>query len=227
LVDPQAAATSVILAEYLPTWRLPITKDVATALLTGILGDTIGFRTTNTTSKELRLAAYLVEQGADLPTLYNRTLVEQSYEAVQYWGLGLQKLQRQGNIVWTSLSLEERSRSGYPGNDDADLINLLSAINYCDIAIIFIEQNNLAVKVSWRARKGINVARVAMFFGGGGHAPAAGAEINGSLSEVQILVLDKTREMLISELAINNKKDKIKGINISKTGAFVKGPEGV
>jgi phosphoesterase RecJ-like protein len=225
-VEPQAAATAVILAEYLPLWNLPITKDVATALLTGIIGDTIGFRTSSTTSKELRLSAFLIEQGANLPTLYHHTLSQQSFEAAQYWGAGLQKLQREGQIVWTSLSLEERKWAKYPGNDDADLINHLSSINHSQIAILFIEQNDRSVKVSWRAGQGLNVARVALSFGGGGHAPAAGAEIKGSLQEVQRMVLDTTQEMLKTELS-NMNKDRNNTIKKSNSGAFLRKQEGI
>ncbi|MRR30895.1 bifunctional oligoribonuclease/PAP phosphatase NrnA, partial [bacterium] len=53
LVVPDAVATAAILAESLPKWGLPITKDVASSLLTGILTDTIGFRTSNMTSNAL------------------------------------------------------------------------------------------------------------------------------------------------------------------------------
>lgn len=63
--------------------------------------------------------------------------------------------------------------------------------------MIFVEQSDQRVKISWRAiEDGVDVSQVAKHFGGGGHAAAAGADIPGSLSEIQPLVLKTTREML-------------------------------
>jgi phosphoesterase RecJ-like protein len=73
----------------------------------------------------------------------------------------------------------------YPGNDDADLINVISAIDDFDIAMIFVEQRNGTVKISWRSIPGIDVSKIALQFGGGGHPAAAGADIPGTLAEIQ------------------------------------------
>ena len=63
--------------------------------------------------------------------------------------------------------------------------------------MVFVEQNNNHVKISWRAlAPGVDVSPVAQHVKGGGHAAAAGADIEGSLSEVQKEVLKKTRELL-------------------------------
>ncbi|MGD8752744.1 MAG: DHHA1 domain-containing protein, partial [Anaerolineales bacterium] len=84
----------------------------------------------------------------------------------------------------------------YPGKDDADLINVLASIEEADIALIFIEQPNGNIKVSWRAKPGFDVSQVALHFGGGGHKPAAGAEIVGTLETVQAEVIEATRDLL-------------------------------
>jgi phosphoesterase RecJ-like protein len=63
--------------------------------------------------------------------------------------------------------------------------------------MIFVEQNDNQVKVSWRAlERGVDVSPVATYFGGGGHAAAAGANITGILSDIQPAVLTKTKELL-------------------------------
>jgi phosphoesterase RecJ-like protein len=107
-------------------------------------------------------------------------------------------LQRKDRIIWTSLTLEDRLKAGYTGNDDADLINMLSTVDDMDIAVIFVEQKEGRVKVSWRAQPGVDVSQVAFQFGGGGHPAASGAEIQGSLEEVQEKVLLVTFNLLES-----------------------------
>ena len=74
---------------------------------------------------------------------------------------------------------------------------MISAIDGNKVGMVFVEQSDHHVKISWRAlAPGIDVSPVAKFFKGGGHAAAAGADIEGSLSEVQKDVLAKTRELL-------------------------------
>jgi phosphoesterase RecJ-like protein len=70
---------------------------------------------------------------------------------------------------------------------------VLSSITDVDIAIIFTEQVRDRIKVSWRARPGLDVSRIALSFGGGGHPAAAGAEIHGALPDVRERVLKATQ----------------------------------
>jgi len=198
LVEADSVATASILVDHLPAWRLEITKSAAAALLTGLITDTLGFRTPNMTPKALRQAAELTEMGIDLPALYFQALVSRSFKATRYWGAGLSRLEREDEMVWAVLTLEDRKKIGYHGNDDADLINVLSAIEESPIALIFVEQPDGFVKVSWRARgEAWDVAQVAVGFGGGGHRAAAGATIKGSMNEIKPRVLRATREIFI------------------------------
>ena len=141
LIDPQAAATASVLTRYMPEWGLTITAPIAANLLTGLVTDTLGFRTSNTTPEVLRQAADLIELGADMTRLYYLSLVRRTFPATKYWGAGLSNLERADGIIWTALTLADRKASGYTGNDDADLISVISSIDEADIAIIFIEQN--------------------------------------------------------------------------------------
>lgn len=197
LIEPEEVATAAILTRHMPEWGYPITKSIAAALLTGIITDTLGFRTSNTNPSALRLCAMLMETGVDMTELYMKALVMKSFSAARYWGAGLSRLEQQNGIVWATLTLDDRKIAGYSGNDDADLINMISAIDGNKVGMIFVEQNDLHVKVSWRALEpGIDVSPVAKYFTGGGHAAAAGADIPGTLSDIQPLVLKTTKEML-------------------------------
>jgi phosphoesterase RecJ-like protein len=196
LVDTKAVATAEILAKLLPAMGLSITPEVAMALLTGMVTDTLGFRIESVTPETLRTAADLMQAGADLYTIYHHALLNRTFTAARYWGAGLSSLERDGQMVWATLKLTDRQAVGYPGRDDADLINIVSAINEADISLIFVEQTDRRVKVSWRAQAGYDVSQIALHFGGGGHKAAAGADIQGSLDEVKQTVLRATRALL-------------------------------
>ena len=196
-IEADEVATAAILTKHLPEWGLNISKPVAAALLAGILTDTLGFRTSNVTPDALRQAAQLMETGVDLPEIYMESLVRKSFPAAKYWGAGLSSLESKNGIVWGTLTLADRKSTGYGGNDDADLINMISAINGQKVGMVFVEQSDNHVKISWRAlQPGIDVSPVAKFFKGGGHAAAAGADIEGNLIDIQREVLAKTREFL-------------------------------
>jgi phosphoesterase RecJ-like protein len=165
--------------------------------LTGIITDTLGFRTSNTSPEALRQAATLMETGVNMPELYMRGLINRSFVATRYWGAGLASLKQDSGIVYATLTVADRKSVGYGGNDDADLINLISSIDGNKVGMVFVEQSDRNVKISWRAlAPGVDVSRVATHFGGGGHAAAAGADIPGALADVQPTVLKTTKEML-------------------------------
>jgi phosphoesterase RecJ-like protein len=196
-VDPSAASTAEMVLHIVDQLGVPLTQAIAACLLYGLSGDTMGFRTSNTNPSALRLCAMLMETGSNMPDLYMRSLVHKSFPAARYWGAGLSRLEQENGIVWGTLTLDDRKRAGYGGNDDADLINLISAINGNKVGMIFVEQSDNHVKISWRAlEEGIDVSPIAIQFGGGGHAAAAGADVPGTLSDIQPLVLKATKEGL-------------------------------
>lgn len=195
-VEPDSEATALMLTEKLPAWGLKVSPDVAPCLLTGLLTDTLGFRTNNTSPKALRIAAELMEKGADMVKVYHNTLSMRSLAEIRYWGQGLTKLDLTDGILTSTLTLEDRLIAGYPENDDADLINMLTVVPDALISILFIEQKEDSIKVSWRSVKGIDVSNIASTFGGGGHESAAGADIAGKLDQVKTRVLEETRKYL-------------------------------
>ncbi|MGI6741484.1 MAG: DHH family phosphoesterase [Brevefilum sp.] len=196
VVEPEQVATSAILYDRIPLWGLAFDEEVAICLLSAIVGDTIGFRTAQVDSEVLRKSAALMDLGANLFEIYSKGLTLKSFQAIRYWGSGLQRVQCEDKLVWTSLTLADREEVGYPGNDDADLVNILSSVKEASIAVIFVEQSKNKVKISWRAKPGIDVSGIAFEFGGGGHAAAAGADIEGTLSDVQEKVIQKTKQLL-------------------------------
>jgi len=196
VVEPQQVATAAIIFDHLTAWGLSFNADIATCLLAGIVGDTIGFRTPNVDADLLRKTAELIDLGGDLTSVYTEELVLRSFKAVRYWGAGLNRVEQNAGLVWTSLTLADREKIGYAGGDDADLVNVLSSVREAEIALIFVEQPNKTVKVSWRTGPGLDVSGIAYQFGGGGHAAAAGADINGTLAEVKEKVIQETLDLL-------------------------------
>jgi len=198
LVESEAVATASVLTRHMQEWGLAITAPIAANLITGLITDTLGFRTSNTSPECLRQAADLLELGVDMSTLYYRSLVRRTFVEAKYWGAGLASLERSDGIIWATMTVADRKAAGYIGNDDSDLINIVSSIDDAEVAIMFVEQNAEKTKISWRALKpNVDVSQIASQFNGGGHKAAAGAELSGTLAGIQERVLEATRKLIL------------------------------
>lgn len=178
LVDATAAATVEIVHELLERLRVAPTQEAATALMTGLVTDTVGFRTESVTPRTLTLAAHLLERGAPLEEINYRVFRATRYAKLKLWGYGLSNLQRSedGRIVWTTLPREVRMELGAKETDLMGLASLIEGIESADIVILAWDKRKdpLRTGISLRSRT-VNVAAVAQTLGGGGHAGAAGA----------------------------------------------------
>jgi bifunctional oligoribonuclease and PAP phosphatase NrnA len=199
IVDASAAATAEVLTDLLPGLGLPLGKEAADCLLCGVVSDTLGFRTSNTNAKALGAAQSLMAVGADLPGIYDQALNRRSFQAVLLWGQALSRATLEDRIAWTTIPLAVKQAVGYNGKGDADVINVLSTVGDADVFITIIETSDTDVKISWRARPGLDVSKIAQTFGGGGHISAAGANIKGTLAEIERKVLDETRKVVLGE----------------------------
>lgn len=193
LVDPQASSTAEIVLRLLDYMDVSIGTDVATCLLTGIVTDTRGFRTSNVTVQVMKAALRLMKAGASLPYITHHGLDRRPTVAIRLWGAALSRLRLDQGVIWTSIPVSMRRAVGYRGDGDAGLASFLISAEDADVSAVFTEREDGHVEVGLRAVPGFDVSQVAVRFGGGGHALAAGCEIRGSLEETQARVLDALR----------------------------------
>jgi phosphoesterase RecJ-like protein len=195
-IDATKASTTELIALWLEPLGLSLDRVVAECLLTGLVTDTLGFRTPNTTAGTFAVAQRLIEVGVDLARVYDLGFYKRSFDSIRFWARGLHQVKLDNGLIWTSLTLAARKAVGIGGNGDADLINVLASVREARVAVIFVERPENKVKVSWRSDGTINVAAVAQQFGGGGHYAAAGAEITGGLAETEARVIAATKSAL-------------------------------
>ncbi|MCK4451068.1 MAG: bifunctional oligoribonuclease/PAP phosphatase NrnA [Anaerolineae bacterium] len=193
LVDPHASSTAEIVLRLLEYMALPLDAELATCLLTGIVADTRGLRTSNVTIQVMDAALRLMKAGASLPYVTHHTLDRRPTTAIRLWGATLAQLHIEDRVIWTSIPLAMRRTAGYAGNGDAGLVSFLVSGDDADVAVVFVEREDSRIEVSLRAVPGFDVAQVALQLGGGGHALAAGCNLPGPLEEAQARVLAALR----------------------------------
>jgi len=191
VIEPDASSTAEILSRFLGEMGATLTRGIAESLLTGIVTDTMGFRTTNVSAATLRVAADLVECGADIADISLRALHRRPYATAQMWGLGLGRMKLQDSLLWTSISRDELRRAGMEGSPSSSgLVNFLADVEGVAMGVVLSEmQDDAKVRVGMRAVPPYNVAEVAVRLGGGGHALAAGCALEGSLEQAEATVV--------------------------------------
>ncbi len=175
-VDGDSSSACEILYELIKEWNNDLFDQyVAECLLMGILYDSQVFHTQSVTSQTLRVAADLIDLGANLFELKTELLANKDPKIIKLWGQILQNVQiaPKGNCAWTKLTQEDMKKFGVTPKCLIGFNNFLSSLSNIDVTLIFYETKDGKTKVSLRSKKA-DVNLLASKFGGGGHKNAAG-----------------------------------------------------
>jgi len=190
-VDVTAEATGRLACEIIDALELKLTPTMADNLFAALAMDTGWFRHSSTTPYTFALAGRLVAAGARPTPLYDELFEKNSLPRLLLTGRVLQRLatRADGRVVWSEVYLSDYEATGAVPPDTEDLVNYPRSLMGSDIGLLFIEQRDGTVKVSFRARRA-DVAKLAEQFGGGGHRLASGATLPGPLAVARERVLD-------------------------------------
>ena len=194
LVVPDASSTGEVLRDVVAEVGLALTPDLAEPLYIALVTDTGRFQYANTTPKALRLAAELVEAGADIHAVF-----QQVYESVEFARLKLRarafdraQVLEGGRIVVSHLLRGDYTDVGAPESYSEGIIDDLRAVEGSELAVLIREpprKTGPARKVSLRASVDeLDVSAIARRFDGGGHRQAAGFSSDASVEEITELV---------------------------------------
>ncbi len=195
-VDPQAASTAEIIYRLVCVLGVPFDAAIAQCLLTGIVTDTLGFRTGNTTVETMEIAAELMRAGASIPTVIENAFNRVPLAALRLRGYVLNTAQLDGVILWAEIPQNLIRELGVNGNGTGGIVNQLLGVDAAKIALLLTEKPDGKVDVGLRSRVGYDVATIARDLGGGGHKQAAGALIDGPLPAARARVLAEIKRQL-------------------------------
>jgi phosphoesterase RecJ-like protein len=194
LVVADASSTGEVLRDVIRELGVELTSDLAEPLYIALVTDTGRFQYSNTTPKSLRLAAELVEAGADIHAVF-----QQVYESVEFAKLKLlaralehARVLEGGRIVVSDLLRTDFTDVGAPEPYSEGIIDDLRAVEGAELAALIRESPRDAGptrRVSLRASVDeLDVSAIARLFGGGGHRQAAGFSSDASIEEITELI---------------------------------------
>jgi phosphoesterase RecJ-like protein len=181
-IEPDAAATGLMLFYLLRELGIPLTKEIATNLYCAIAVDTGTFRYSNTTADVLKVGAELVQAGAN-PSIISNNLYETWSEGrFQLLVDVLNTLEIRDTTAFVFVTREMLRKTGAAPADAENFVGFPRMMKDIRLSVLFREIEENFWKVSLRAKGDINVARIAALFGGGGHENAAGYRTKTTLS---------------------------------------------
>lgn len=185
VVQPDKAATAVLIKELIDELGVTWTPRIAKPCLTGILTDTGTFRYSNTSRNALQTAGELIDQGVDYVELTDRLQWRHpTYFHTLGKVMGTVEFHLDGLLVTARFTAAMRQGAGAADDDSDDFVGVIRYAEGVKIAAILKEREG-EVKVSVRTRSGVSAQAICVELGGGGHVAAAGATVKGGVNEAQ------------------------------------------
>ncbi len=209
LVDGSASSTAELLARVFDGMGVELTPKIAEALYVGLVTDTGRFQYRTTSPTALRLAARLVEAGADVHKVFELVFERVGFGKLMLLGRVIANAQmyQSGRLVISHVTRDELASVAGDEATTEGLIDTLRAIEGVEVAAVIREQVPLANgsvtanRVSLRSRGGIDVSVIARKSHGGGHKQAAGFSHEGSVDEIRAFIVAEVSDQLAAPAA--------------------------
>lgn len=195
-VFPKASSASELVYELLQKER--ITKEIAECIYTGIVHDTGVFQYSCTSKKTMEVAGNLMELGINYPSIVDDTFHTKTYNQNRIMGLALLKsrLHLDGKCISSIITLEEMQQYEVLPKHLDGIVNQLRVTKDVEVAVFLYQTGEDSYKVSTRSKELVDVAQIAVKYGGGGHKRAAGFSVSGDpYARIEEIVADVTESL--------------------------------
>lgn len=195
-VRPNASSTCEVLFELLDDDK--ITKEIAEPLYTGIVHDTGVFQYSCTGQRTMEIAGCLMAKGIDFTKIVKDSFYTKTYEQNQIMGRTVMEsiMLLDKKVIVGSVRTKQMQFYGITPKDLDGIVNQLQNTQGVEVAIFLYEVGMSEFKVSLRSNGIVDVARVAQYFGGGGHRLAAGCTLCGTVHDVVNMLTGDIEEQL-------------------------------
>ena len=198
-VRGEVASASEVLYSLLDPEK--VDQEIAVAIYTGMIHDTGVFQYSSTTPETMCIAAELMKTGFDFNKIIDESFYQKSYLQNQIMGRVLAEsiLVLEGKCVVGWVKKKDMDFYGVGGKELDGIVNQLRLTAGVEVALFLYELETQKYKVSMRSNGDVDVSKIAVFFGGGGHVRAAGCELSGSVYDVINNVTAEIERQLVEE----------------------------
>ncbi|OGF26802.1 hypothetical protein A2331_05605 [Candidatus Falkowbacteria bacterium RIFOXYB2_FULL_34_18] len=183
---PESSSTAEIIYKFLTVNKIRFNKNFANCILTGILTDTGNFLYPSTTNETIEIASKMLVYGARFPVITENTYKNKTLSGMKIWGKAINnlKINKKYNFAYSVLTLNDLSESGATVDELEGISGLLSNLHGVNALMLLREEFPGKIKGSLRtANNNIDVSKLAIRLGGGGHPRASGFAFDGHIEE--------------------------------------------
>ena len=193
--DADASSASEVLFRHIDPENISLA--CAECLYLGIVHDTGVFKYSACTKDTMQVAGELLAHGVDAQKIIDDTFYRVSYKQNLLMGQAMvnAKLALSGQVVYTFVTKEMFDTFGCGKEETDGIVDRIRVIDGVEVAI-FVYQLGDAMKVSLRSIRKVNVSKIAVAYGGGGHIRAAGFEVTGDFDTVVADIIKMIEEQI-------------------------------
>ena len=198
LIDPQAAATGVLIHRLINAAGGSISLATATCIYVALITDTGSFRYSNANPEAFAVAGEMIEKGVNAWDISSRLYESQPRARIELLSLALATLafSECGRFASLTVTLDMYEKTGTDAELTDGFINYPRSVRGVEVAIFFRELSEKSFKVGFRSKGAVDVSRLAEGSGGGGHHNAAGCIVDGSIETVREQVFSHIKALL-------------------------------
>lgn len=186
LVDPEAAASAVLVHELLGRMGIPLDREIAQNLYVGLVTDTGRFQYSNTTPRVMTIASDLLAHGIEHDRIARIIYDTHPLGYLRLLSVALSRIEmisgpsKETSMVWTWIDNDDLKTAGIGMDDTEALIDVVRVAEEAEVACVLKETADGRFKVSMRAKGATDIGAICEALGGGGHALAAGFTAEGT-----------------------------------------------
>lgn len=192
LVAGNVSSCSQVVYYLLKDWNISFNENILKCIITGVLTDTNGFGNNNVDSDTFNMASEIIDFGVNIHDIYQKVLLTKTKSQYELMKIGMDRLEFycDGKIAFTYILESDFDKVGAVLGEHEGIVDIGRNIEGVEVSI-FIRENN-GWTISFRSTGNVDVSKIALQIGGGGHKMAAGSKVFGTFEE--------TKEILINEV---------------------------
>lgn len=196
-VSPDAPACAQILIVLLNYFKIEVTKEIGTCILTGIITDTGGFKYSGVTAETFEFVAWLLNKGINVSKIYRKVLQTKTRANFELNRIASNRLEffEDGKVAFTYITKEDEEKVNAESGDHEGIVETGRDIEGVEVSV-FIRETDKGCKISMRSNEYVNVSDVCLLLGGGGHIHAAGVTMQCTIEQAKEKILRQIKAVI-------------------------------
>ena len=195
LVEGNVSSCSQVVYYLLKDWNIKFNENILKCITTGVLTDTNGFGINSVDEATFKMASEIVSFGVNIHDIYQKVLLYKTKSQYELMKIGMDRLEFHcgGKIAFTYILESDFDKVGASLGEHEGIVDIGRNIEGVEVSI-FIREND-GWTVSLRSTGNVDVSKIALQFGGGGHRMAAGGKLFGNFEETKETIINKVKKV--------------------------------